>query len=89
MLELTERGWRPQPDGGYRPIERATRLAYDEAGNLIEIDGPRKDVADRIFAARAGSVCMASDFSPDGDTLSWVSRLAPRLAPRLASRAQR
>ncbi|MCM8857766.1 MAG: DUF6531 domain-containing protein [Candidatus Thiodiazotropha sp.] len=46
--ELTERGYRPEADGGYTPIQRTTRLAYDEAGNLTVIDGPREDVEDRI-----------------------------------------
>lgn len=68
-VELTERGWSPQPDGGYSPIERTTRLAYDPAGNLVEIDGPREDVADITRLAYDDRQRLRQLTTPDGRTL--------------------
>ncbi|MCU7921009.1 MAG: pilus assembly protein, partial [Candidatus Thiodiazotropha sp. (ex Epidulcina cf. delphinae)] len=43
--QITERGYRPEADGGYTPIERTTRLAYTN-GQLTVIEGPREAVKD-------------------------------------------
>ncbi|MCU7920592.1 MAG: pilus assembly protein, partial [Candidatus Thiodiazotropha sp. (ex Epidulcina cf. delphinae)] len=43
--QITERGYRPDADGGYTPIERTTRLAYTN-GQLTVIEGPREAVKD-------------------------------------------
>jgi YD repeat-containing protein len=48
VTQLTERGYRPEADGGFTPIERTTRLSYNQAGQLTQIDGPREDVEDRL-----------------------------------------
>ncbi len=45
---ITERGYRPEADGSYSPIQRTTRLSYNATGNIVEIDGPREDVTDLI-----------------------------------------
>jgi YD repeat-containing protein len=43
VTELTEQGYRPEADGSFSPLERTTRLSYNDSGNLIEIDGPREN----------------------------------------------
>jgi RHS repeat-associated protein len=68
-IELSERGYRPQPEGGYSPIERTTRLSYDKAGNLTQIDGPRDDVADLIGLAYDAKQRLQALTTPDGRTL--------------------
>jgi len=47
-LALIERGWRPRDRDAtsFEPIERTIRFAYDDNDRLVNIDGPREDVAD-------------------------------------------
>ena len=49
-VQMVERGFAPEVNAsgvitGFTPIERTTRLAYDE-GRLVSLDGPREDVDD-------------------------------------------
>ncbi|MES9821297.1 MAG: DUF2235 domain-containing protein [Candidatus Thiodiazotropha sp.] len=68
--QLTERGYRPEADGGYTSIERTTRLDYNAAGNLIAIDGPREDVEDRLQLSYDNQQRLKQLKTPDGRTLS-------------------
>ncbi|MEW8105817.1 MAG: DUF6531 domain-containing protein [Candidatus Thiodiazotropha endolucinida] len=67
--QLTERGYRPETDGGYTPIERTTRLDYNESGNLTVIDGPREDVEDHIKLSYDNQQRLSQLKTPDGRTL--------------------
>ena len=64
--QLTEQGWRPEPDGGYSPLERTTRLSYDPNGNLTQIDGPRDDVQDITRLSYDSSQRLRELQTPDG-----------------------
>ncbi|PVV25102.1 MAG: hypothetical protein B6D78_00685 [gamma proteobacterium symbiont of Ctena orbiculata] len=66
---LTESGYRSEADSGYTPIQRTTRLSYDEAGNLITIDGPREDVSDLIQLSYNSQQRLIQLKTPDGRTL--------------------
>ncbi|MCG7950390.1 MAG: RHS domain-containing protein, partial [Candidatus Thiodiazotropha endolucinida] len=68
--QLTERGYRPEADGSFSPIERTTRLDYNAAGNLIAIDGPREDVEDRLQLSYDNQQRLKQLKTPDGRTLS-------------------
>ncbi|MEL0585312.1 MAG: DUF6531 domain-containing protein [Candidatus Thiodiazotropha sp. (ex. Lucinoma kazani)] len=64
--QITERGYRPEKDGSFTPIERTTQLEYNETGNLIAIDGPREDVTDQIRLSydsqqRLSSITLADE----------------------------
>ena len=67
-IELTERGWRPEIDGGYRPIDRTTKIAYDDFGNIIQLDGPREDIVDKIQLSYDNLQRLSSIMLADGTT---------------------
>ncbi|MCU7864314.1 MAG: DUF2235 domain-containing protein [Candidatus Thiodiazotropha sp. (ex Lucinoma borealis)] len=69
VTQITERGYRPEANGGYHPIERTTRLDYDLAGNLTAIDGPRDDVEDILRLEYGDSHRITTIMGPDGFTL--------------------
>ncbi|MET0110593.1 MAG: HNH endonuclease, partial [Candidatus Thiodiazotropha sp.] len=68
--QLTERGYRPEADGSFSPIQRTTRLSYNEAGQLSQIDGPREDVEDSIQLDYDNQQRLKQLKTPDGRTLS-------------------
>ncbi|MBB6094030.1 RHS repeat-associated protein [Povalibacter uvarum] len=45
---IRETGYSPTSASAFSSIERTVRFAYDAAGRLVAIDGPRTDVADVI-----------------------------------------
>ncbi|MCG8064892.1 MAG: DUF2235 domain-containing protein [Candidatus Thiodiazotropha endolucinida] len=67
--QLTEQGYRPEADGSYSPIQRTTRLDYNESGNLTVIDGPREDVEDHINLSYDNQQRLSQLKTPDGRTL--------------------
>ncbi|MCU7905165.1 MAG: DUF2235 domain-containing protein [Candidatus Thiodiazotropha sp. (ex Epidulcina cf. delphinae)] len=67
--QITERGYRPESDGGYTPIQRTTRLRYDPDGNLSRIDGPREAVEDWIRFRYDSHQRLKQLNTPDGRTL--------------------
>ncbi|MEW8584215.1 MAG: RHS repeat-associated core domain-containing protein, partial [Candidatus Thiodiazotropha sp.] len=67
--QLTEQGYRPEADGSYSPIQRTTRLEYNESGSLTVIDGPREDVEDHINRSSDRQQRLRRLKTPDGRTL--------------------
>ncbi|MCU7890391.1 MAG: RHS domain-containing protein, partial [Candidatus Thiodiazotropha sp. (ex Ustalcina ferruginea)] len=67
--QITERGFRPETEGGYTPIERTTRLDYDSVGNLTAIDGPRDDVEDILRLEYDDNHRITTIIGPEGSTL--------------------
>ncbi|MEW8508580.1 MAG: RHS repeat-associated core domain-containing protein, partial [Candidatus Thiodiazotropha sp.] len=67
--QLTESGYRPEADGSFSPIQRTTRLSYNETGNLIVIDGPREDIEDQTRLDYDSQQRLSQLKTPDGRTL--------------------
>ncbi|MGD9168681.1 MAG: DUF6531 domain-containing protein, partial [Candidatus Thiodiazotropha sp.] len=66
---ITESGYRPEADGGFNPIQRTTRLSYNETGQLSQIDGPREDAEDKIRLSYDHQQRLSQLKTPDGRTL--------------------
>ncbi|HET7315336.1 MAG TPA: RHS domain-containing protein [Salinisphaera sp.] len=68
VRRVTESGYAPQPDGGYRPIARTTRLTW-QRNELTAIDGPRTEVADIVHLAYDRDHRLQQITGPTG--LTW------------------
>ena len=79
-VTITERGYSPEGEDHYTAIERTVRLAYDSAGQLSAIDGPRESVDDTIRLAHDDRRRLRTLSTPDGRTLT-VSDYDPHGRP--------
>ncbi|MCP5206257.1 MAG: pilus assembly protein [Hahellaceae bacterium] len=65
-VKLLETGYRPLFEGGYEAIKRETTLTYNDAYQLISLNGPRDDVEDIVTFGYDEKGRFASFISPDG-----------------------